>query len=288
MWADFEPVGINEIVQVAILWIAYYYLFLFFRGTRGAQVLIGLGVLVLLLIVLTQLFNLDALAFILNRFSVFLGLALLVIFQPEIRNALAELGKRHVFPMAPDRRTLIDAIIQAVEYLAEHKIGALIAIEREVETRAIQETGVGLDAPLVPELLSSIFFPHTPLHDGGVIVNGNRIVAAGCVFPLSQRMDLQKTLGTRHRAAVGLSEETDAAVVVISEETGSISVSYRGRLSQGLDPERLRRFLAALHRQPPSQSVWRRMQEKLDLSPAGIAKADQRAAKEKDSGQQVP
>jgi diadenylate cyclase len=264
----------------------YYYIFLFFRGTRGAEVLVGLALLLFILIGLTQVFNLDALTWILGRFSVFLGLALLVIFQPEIRSALAELGQQRVFGISPDKRTVIDNIVAAVEYLAEHKIGALIAVEREVGTRVVQETGVHLDAPLVSELLASIFFPHTPLHDGGVIISGTRIMAAGCVFPLSERLDLQKTLGTRHRAAVGMSEETDAPVIVISEETGTLSVSYRGRLSQGLDSDRLRRFLAALLKSQPSQTVWRRMQKKLDLTPTGIAQSDTRAAKEKDSGQQ--
>ncbi|MBN1558208.1 MAG: DNA integrity scanning protein DisA nucleotide-binding domain protein, partial [Lentisphaerae bacterium] len=122
---------------------------------------------------------------------------------------------------------------------------------------------------------------HTPLHDGGVIIRRNRIVAAGCIFPLSQKIELQKKLGTRHRAAVGLSEETDAVVVIVSEETGTISVAYRGRLSRGLDEERLRRFLAALLlRDQRGVSAWRRAREQLDLTPEGIAKAEQEKAGE--------
>ncbi len=262
----FRSFGANELVQVAFLWLAYYYILVFFRGTRGAQVLIGLCVLIFVLLVLTQLFHLDALAWILNRFWVFLGVAVLVIFQPEIRYALAELGRPHVFGLVTDRRTVIDHIVQAVRYLAEHKIGALIAVEREVGTRVIQQTGVSLDAPLVPELLASIFFPHTPLHDGGVIIGGNRILAAGCVFPLSQRLDLHKTLGTRHRAAVGMSEETDAVVIAVSEETGGVSVCYKGRLSQGMDPERLRRFLEALSKTRPPSSFLQRIRGKLSMA----------------------
>jgi diadenylate cyclase len=219
--------------------------------------------------------NLDALSWILRRFFVVLGLALLVIFQPEIRRALAELGKQPVFTVSIEKRGLIDNIVQAVNLLAEQKVGALIAVEREIGTGAIQETGVKLDARVTPELLASIFFPHTPLHDGGVIIMENRITAAGCVFPLSQNPDLHKKLGTRHRAAVGLSEETDAVVVVVSEETGSISVSYRGRLSEGLDGERLKRFLSALLlKDKKAGSAWRRAQEKLDLTPEGIAKSE--------------
>jgi diadenylate cyclase len=272
---------ISVIVQVAVLAIGYYYIFLFFRGTRGAQVLVGLAVVIALLIGLTHLFSLDALNWLLSRFSVYLAVALLIIFQPEIRRALAELGRQPSFVVPAEKRTAVDHIVRAVTILAEHRVGALIAIEREIGTRAIQETGVRLDARVIPELLASIFFPHTPLHDGGAIVRGNRIMAAGCVFPLSQKAELHATLGTRHRAAVGLSEETDAVVVVVSEETGTISVTYRGRLSRGLDEERLRRFLSALLlRGKTPESAWRRAREKLDLTPEGIAKSEQRAEEE--------
>jgi len=264
-----------------MLAIMYYYIFLFFRGTRGAQVLVGLGLLLAVLIGITQVFNLDAVNWLLRRFSVYMAIALLVIFQPEIRRALAELGRQPAFVVSAERRNAVDHVVQAALVLAEHRVGALIAVEREIGTRAIQETGVRIDARAAPELLASIFFPHTPLHDGGVIIRGNRIMAAACVFPLSQKAELHRTLGTRHRAAVGLTEETDAVVVVVSEETGNISVSYRGRLSRGLDEERLRRFLSALLlRGGGSGSPWRRAQEKLDLTPEGIAKSENRTAPE--------
>ena len=272
---------ISTVVQIAVLAFVYYYIFVFFHGTRGAQVLVGLGLLLAVLIGITQIFSLDALNWLLRRFSVYLAVALLVIFQPEIRRALAELGRQPVFVAPRERRTTIDHIVQAAVLLSEHRVGALIAVERDIGTRTIQDTGIRLDASIVPELLSSIFFPHTPLHDGGVIVHGNRIMAAGCVFPLSQKAELHKTLGTRHRAAVGLTEETDAVVVVVSEETGNISVSYRGRLSRGLDEERLRRFLSALLLRENKGSPWRRAQEQLDLTPEGIAKSDGRGAGEK-------
>jgi diadenylate cyclase len=284
MQSAIEMLGFWELFQVLVLWCIFYYLFLFFRGTRGAQVLVGLALLLVVLIGLTHFAHLDELSWILRRVFVFLGLALLVIFQPEIRRALAELGRQPVFAGSSEKRGTIDYIITSATTLAEHKIGALIAIEREIGTRAIQETGTKLHIKLVPEILTSIFFPHTPLHDGGVIIRDTRIMAAGCVFPLSHRTDLHKSMGMRHRAAVGLSEETDAVVVIISEETGTISVAYRGRLSRGLDIDRLKRFLTALLLKEKGGSAWRRAQEQLDLTPEGIAKAEDRAEEEKTSG----
>ena len=276
--------SIPAIFQIIVLTVVYYYIFLFFKGTRGAQVLVGLVILLIILLTVTRFANLDALNWILRRLSVYLAVALLVIFQPEIRRALAELGKQPSLVMPLEKRTAIDAIVEAIVFLADHRVGALVAIEREIGTRAIQETGSKLDARVTPELLSSIFFPHTPLHDGGVIVHGNRIVAAGCVFPLSQKAELHKELGTRHRAAVGLSEETDAIVVVVSEETGTISVCYRGRLSRGLDREKLERFLSALIlRSKSKESAWKRAKEQLDLTPEGIAKSENIAEQEKQS-----
>ena len=273
-------IGWGGIFQALVLACAFYYVFLFLQGTRGAQVLVGMLLALAILLGLTYVLNLAELNWVLRNISVYLAVAFLVIFQPEIRRALAELGRQPVFNPGTDRRSAIDNVVQAVTHLSTHKVGALIAIEREIGTRAIRETGIRIDAPVVPELLSSIFFPHTPLHDGGVIIQGNRIMAASCVFPLSQRVELHKSLGTRHRAAVGLSDETDAVVIIVSEETGTISVSYRGRLSRGLDGERLRRFLSALLKGQKEDSTLRRMQEQLDLTPEGIAKSEKRAEQE--------
>ena len=278
MWDGWPAFSFGSIFQILVLALAYYYLFLFFRGTRGAQVLVGFTIILTVLIVLTNVFNLDALNWLLRRLLVFLGVALLVVFQPEIRRALAELGRPPVFAASRERRSVVDHIVQAADILSQQRVGALIAVEREIGTRAVQETGTRLDAPVVPELLASLFFPHTPLHDGGVIIRGTRIAAAGCVFPLSHDIELHKQLGTRHRAAVGLSEETDAVVVIVSEETGAISVCYRGRLSRGLDAERLRRFLNALLTKGSAESPWRRARKKLDLTPDGIAESEDLAA----------
>jgi len=273
-------IGLGGLFEILVLSCIFYYIFLFLHGTRGAQVLVGLALLLVILLGVTNILNLMELNWLLRRVSVYISIALLVIFQPEIRRALAELGRQPVFSVTPDKRTVIDHVVQAIVHLADHKIGALVAIEREIGTRDIQETGTKIDAPVVPELLACIFFPHTPLHDGGVIIRNNRILCAGCVFPLSQRVELHKSLGTRHRAAIGLSEETDAVIIIVSEETGTISVSYRGRLSRGLDAERLKRFLTALLKGKKSESAWKRMQEQLDLTPKGIAKSEKRVEKE--------
>lgn len=267
--------GLSGLVEIIVLSALFYYLIQFFRGTRGAAVLSGLLLLLVLLFLLTQAFNLNALSWVLQRFSVYLAVALLIIFQPEIRRALAELGKQSVFTTSTAQREVVDDIVRAVANLADQKIGALIAIEREIGTRHIQESGTRIDSHVSPELLTSIFFPHTPLHDGGVVVKGDRIEAAGCVFPLSQRLELSRSLGTRHRAAIGLTEETDAVVVVVSEETGAISVAYNGRLSRGIDHERLQRIIGSiLSRSRRSKSAWTRARESLDLTPEGVAKTE--------------
>ena len=262
---------LTGLLEILVLAAGFFYTILFFRGTRGAQVLTGLVVFVLVLMLLTRMFHLDALNWLLQRFSVYLAVAFLIIFQPEIRRALAELGKQHVFGVTASERGMVDAVVHAALLLSERKIGALIAVERKIGTRAIQETGKLIDSLVTPELLSSIFFPHTPLHDGGVIVRENRIVAAGCVFPLSQQDELIRSLGTRHRAAIGITEETDAIVVVVSEETGTISVAFNGRLSRGLDEERLRRTLTSvLHRTPKPGGRLDRVRQRLNLAPAPL------------------
>jgi diadenylate cyclase len=276
----------GDAAEILLLACLFYYVFLFFRGTRSAQVLTGLVFLLLLLFGATRALNFDALNWLLSKLSVYLAIGLLIIFQPEIRRALAELGKQHVFTVSDTKRNVVDQIVQAATSLAERRIGALVAIEREIGTRAVQETGVKLDSKVVAGLLASIFYPHAPLHDGGVIVQGDRIVAAGCLFPLSERGSISKSLGTRHRAAVGLTEETDAVVVVVSEETGTISVSYRGRLSQDLDADRLRRFLYKIltRSKQAKKSPWDRAKEHLDLTPEGIARSEDLASREKSDG----
>lgn len=253
--------GFSGLLEILVLAVVFYYILLFFQGTRGAQVLSGLTLLFILLLVMTHAFRLDTLNWLLQRFTVYLAVAFLVIFQPEIRRALAQLGRRHMFTSAAGDRPLVETLVRGVTMLAEGKIGALIAVERGAGTLPVQETGTPMDSQVTPELLATIFYPNTPLHDGGVIIRDGRLVAAGCVFPLSQKPELSKSLGTRHRAAIGLTEESDALVIVVSEETGAVSVAYKGRLRRGLEGERLERILSAVLREkrvaPPSSRLRR-------------------------------
>ncbi len=240
--------GRDGMVEILVLTAGIYFLLTFLRGTRGAAVLTGLAVSLVLLYGLVNFLGLLTLGWILQGFLVYLAISMVVIFQPEIRWALAELGRRPRWgkAAAEERSAMIDDIVEAVSTLSDKKIGALIAIERHIGIRGIRETGTPVDSALSPELLGSLFFPKSPLHDGGVVVKDGRIQAAGCVFPLSGRAELSRTLGTRHRAAVGLTEECDALVVVVSEETGNISVAFNGQLRRGLDPPSLRRILHSI------------------------------------------
>lgn len=159
---------------------------------------------------------------------------------------LSELGNLRVFYTAREQRENIEVIVQTVERLSEVRIGTLIAIEQSIQLQEVVESGLVVDCEATPEMLETIFFPNNAIHDGGVIIKGDRIAFAACIFPLTQRQDLNKSLGTRHRAAIGLSEETDAVVVLVSEETGLISYAYRGQLTRGVSGEELRAFLTSV------------------------------------------
>jgi len=257
-------------IEILVLTAMFYYLFSLFKGTRGAAILSGLIILYGTLYAVTSLSHLDILNWLLLRLMIYLSLAFVVIFQPEIRRALAQLG-RPVWKTSgiSSQKDLVEPIMQAVQLLSSRKIGALIAIEREIGTRAMQDAGTQINAVVSAELLATIFFPRTPLHDGGVIISGKKIRAAGCLFPLSQKPELSKTLGTRHRAAIGITEETDAIVVVVSEETGSISIAYNSRLRRGLSPERLRRVLTSMLRREHTGLA--RYREKLKTGEADLS-----------------
>ncbi len=250
--AEYWKAGLEILLLAAVI----YYFLLLFRGTRGAAVLTGFIVVLITVTAVTHFFHLDVINWILGRFFTFLAIAVIVIFQPELRRALAEVGSQQFFGSSQQRQELIDVLVETARLLSQKRCGGLLAIEREIGLRGAVETGVVIGAKATPELLTTIFFPNTPLHDGGVVVRGDTIVAAACIFPLSTRSDLSSDLGMRHRAALGLTEETDAVVVVISEERGEISVAQRGHLIPGLDPNGLRGFLSTTLLSSARRSSW--------------------------------
>jgi diadenylate cyclase len=233
------------VVEITILTVTFYYAFMFIRGTRGWPVVIGFSV-ILVMSALSRFFQLEVLSFLLRYFIAILAIAVLVIFQPELRRMLAELGNLPFFATAREQRENIEVIVQAAERLAEARIGALIAIEQSIELQEVVESGIMVDCEATPEMVETIFFPNNAIHDGGIIIKGDRIAFAACIFPLTQRQDLNKSLGTRHRAAIGLTEETDSVVVAVSEETGAISYAYKGHLVRGVTAEELRSFLTSV------------------------------------------
>ncbi len=236
----------NAGIEILLLAVAIYYGYLFFRGTRGAKVLTGLAILFILLTLVSQLLNLTVIAWLLRSLTAFLAIALVVIFQPELRRALAELGSSRIFASPSQKKETIDLITETVFELASRQIGALIAIEKDTAIRNFAESGVNLDCEISPELLLTIFFPKTPLHDGGVIIRNDRISAAACIFPVSQREDLDRTLGLRHRAGLGITEESDAIAIVVSEENGGISICSRGKIERGFRPGQFEKRLSEL------------------------------------------
>jgi diadenylate cyclase len=243
---DILQVAWRPAVEILILAVGIYYVFTFVRGTRGASIVTGFMAVMLTLSFITSLFKLTVLSWLLGSITTFFVVAVIVIFQPEIRRMLAQVGNLQLFGNAHEQRENIEVIIQTVERLADVRIGALIAIEQTNPLRDMVESGVPVDCVATPEMLETIFFPNNAIHDGGVILKGDRIAHAACIFPLTRRQDLNKSLGTRHRAAIGLSEETDAAIVVVSEETGAISYAYKGQLTRGVTLENLRAFLSSI------------------------------------------
>lgn len=232
------------ILEIIILWFFYYMLLVFVQGTRAVQVLKGLIILVVIFVI-TQELNLETINWILTKIFTISVIAFLIIFQPELRRGLARIGQFGVFYR---EKEILEEISKAVVTLSKKKTGVLIAIEREIGLKPYIESGISIDSQVTSELINTIFMPNTPLHDGGVIIQGSRISAAGCLFPLTQSPHISKTLGTRHRAGIGLSEETDAVVVIVSEETGDISISVGGKLMRGVEEENLGKTLNNVYR----------------------------------------
>jgi len=240
----------RSLFEIVLLSVVIYYGYLYFRGTRGAKVLTGMAIVFLTLTLISQLLNLVVISWIIRSFSVFLAVALVVIFQPELRRALAELGGHPIFSLTSAKRETVHDIAEVVTQLANKQFGALIAIERDTSIRVYEETGVIIDADFSRELMLTLFHPKAALHDGGVIIRGGRIAAAACIFPVSQRETLDRSLGLRHRAGLGITEESDAIAVVVSEETGGISICHRRRIERNFTPETFRQRLGEilLHR----------------------------------------
>ncbi len=236
--ARFDP--IRDTVDILIVAAGIYWLLLLIRGTRAIQILVGLIALIALSLA-SELFQLAALGMILERFLGSAVLIIVILFQNDIRRALARVG-RGFFPSfsAEQELQVVEEIVRSAGALSQRRHGALIVLERESNLGDLVEAGVTVDARLSKELLTSIFQPTSPMHDGAVLIQEGRVSSAGCILPLTLRTDLPEGLGTRHRAAIGITEETDALVVVVSEETSTISVVLGGELLRGLDAPRLR------------------------------------------------
>jgi diadenylate cyclase len=241
----FHVPGVRDLVQIVIVAAVLYRLLLFLAGTRALEILVGLLVLAVAYFAALVL-KFSMIATLLGVVFTYGAFAAIVVFQPELRHALARLGRSRAinFFSSASKQTVAEEVADAAERLARTGTGAIVAIERDVALGDIVETGTELRAAVSADLLTTIFTPYSPLHDGAVVIRDEQIVAAGCVLPLTQFPVADKALGTRHRAALGLSEETDAVVVVVSEETSTISVAARGRLERDVTPAQVREMLA--------------------------------------------
>jgi len=235
----------NDTVDIALVYYLFYRLLLIIKGTRAFQMLIGIGLLVLVLVA-SQALELHSLNWIIFSFWSQIVLAVVILFQPEIRRTLARVGERRLFKSfsSVESSKFIEETVKAAISMANKRIGALIVFERDSDLSTIVEMGTDLDAKVTKEILVSIFLPYSPIHDGAAIIRDGRIVAAGCFLPLTLSSNLSKALGTRHRAAVGLTEESDAVVLVVSEETGEIAVVKDGTIEHNADAPALRATLS--------------------------------------------
>lgn len=238
-------IRVTDIIDIAIISFAVYKLFSLLRNTRAEQVLYGL-IIVLIFASVADILNLNTVSWVMNQFLTVALVFIIVVFQPELRSALERIGRgRSIFTgeRALKNEKSIDELSRAMTSLSRQKIGALVVLEREVGLNDIVESGTTLDADVSSELLINIFIPNTPLHDGAVIINNEKIIAAACYLPLSNSNLISKELGTRHRAAVGISERSDAIVIVVSEETGNISIVESGRIDRYFDEDSFKQRL---------------------------------------------
>jgi diadenylate cyclase len=236
--------SIGDLVEIAIVTLLFYRLLLLIRRTRAMQILLGVIILVVTS-VLARVLGLVLITRILEAILQYGAIAAVVVFQPELRSALARLGQSRMFNFLNqlEETKVLDEIADAVAHLSRSRIGAIIALEREVALDQYAATGSPVDARVSSAMLSTIFTPYSPLHDGAVLIAGDQIKAAGAILPLTQSPAVDRMLGTRHRAALGLSEETDSVVIVVSEENSTVSVAMGGKLERDFDRDRLRAVL---------------------------------------------
>jgi diadenylate cyclase len=260
--------------EIGVLWLLIYQIFRVFRSTRGARILIGLAVVVIVLTLASQLLELKVIEWIIKSAAAILAFGLLIIFQPELRNALARLGSTNLFSFSTrHQQEFLDALADAVVKLSNKRFGALFAIERSISLENYESTGVTIDAQLSVELVTTIFHPKTALHDGGIILSQERVEAAGCIFPVSQKELSDRALGLRHRAGFGISEDTDAVAIVVSEETGAISILVDGKMLRDLSEADFRKKLEDIflsHGQSSEEMV----REELDVENGGSGSGD--------------
>lgn len=249
----FMTIGPLDVLDILLVAIIFYKMYEMLEDTRAITIVKGLIVL-MVLTVAANLMELHAIYWMLQKFVTLLFVALPIVFQPELRRALEHLGQgrffgKSVFLNAEEARSLVKELESAVFRLSKQKIGALIVLEREMGLNDICASGIQIDGLVTADFLMNVFIPNTPLHDGAIVIRGKRLIAAGCLLPLTDNHSLSSELGTRHRAAIGLSEQCDALVVVVSEETGIVSVCEEGRIVRSLDPEQLCSYLRPIFKQ---------------------------------------
>jgi len=262
----------RSLLDLFLVFLIVYTVLKLLRGTRAAPMAAGLSAFALLYLIAYR-YDLATLEFVLRGALIYIGVAIIVLFQPELRQALTSLGNRIRLPTLARHRGqfgegVYDEIVLAATTLASTKTGALVVIERNISLRNVTEGGVRLDAELSYDLLVTIFNPATPLHDGAVVVRGHRVAAAACFLPLTLNPRLSKDLGTRHRAAIGITEDSDAVVVVVSEETGLISFVARGQIKRALDATRLRALIFEAMQAPARDQTKERAEAEAEANEA--------------------
>jgi diadenylate cyclase len=246
----FLPIGAKDVIDIVLVATLLYYFFKFIKGTKATPIFVGLTVFFIISFVARWL-DLKAFSWIMSSILAVWVVAFVIVFQPEIRNALARIGRQRPikFFLKAEETQVIEEIADAVRKMSENKIGALILVERGIGLKDIIDTGVRIDARVNSSLLRTIFFPDTVLHDGAVVINGDTIVAAACVLPLSENPTLSGRYGLRHRAALGIAEQSDAFCIVVSEETGTISFAYKSKLVTKIDVAILRRTMESIFKE---------------------------------------